>query len=388
MLDNLQLPTELTEKYQTVNETFVNKTGDFETEIGDIKQSDFLPQLKIKRWNNESNFSLRLIDDSAEAPVLATDTNKILWQKSSIEARFYDKGFGEDTGGYEFEVLLKEHPVSNVLSFSIQSKGLDFFYQPPLTDEEIKEGTFRPENVVGSYAVYHSTKKNNSYKTGKAFHIYRPDAIDSKGTRVWCDLNIDDDILTITIPQDFLDTAVYPILVDPTFGYTVAGGSFSTHALDTYVVSIETLSENGKVTKLTASLANDGSNRDVKAAIYDDLANYPNSKKALSAPVTLSSAAQGWIDFPLNANLTPADYWLGVVSGGTNIQFYWDLVTPHKRVFINVGGAYASPAPTFPGGGTAQTDRHNSVYATYDQSLSFPPPNKLRPRMFAPGLAR
>jgi len=111
---------------------------------------------------------------------------------------------------------------------------LEFYYQPELTKQEIDEGAFRPDNVVGSYAVYHSTKRNHiigqtNYKTGKAFHIYRPKIIDSNGWEVWGELNIDKDagILSVTIPQDFIDNAKYPIkhAAGLTFGYLTIGSS-------------------------------------------------------------------------------------------------------------------------------------------------------------------
>ena len=52
-----------------------------------------------------------------------------------------------------------EKPLSNVISLSIQSKGLKFYYQGPLTDKEKAEGIIRPEEVTGSYAVYHESKR-------------------------------------------------------------------------------------------------------------------------------------------------------------------------------------------------------------------------------------
>ena len=33
--------------------------------------------------------------------------------------------------------------------------------------------------------------------------------------------------MSIEIPQDFLDNGIYPILIDPTFGYTTAGASYA-----------------------------------------------------------------------------------------------------------------------------------------------------------------
>jgi len=50
-----------------------------------------------------------------------------------------------------------------VISLPFDSKGLKFYYQGPLTEEEIAQGIVRPEEVVGSYAVYHESKKDREY---------------------------------------------------------------------------------------------------------------------------------------------------------------------------------------------------------------------------------
>ena len=84
-----------------------------------------------------------------------------------------------EDGGFEIEVYFPERPASNVFRFAIEgAEELDFFYQPELTPEELAQDAVRPENVVGSYAVYHKTEANHrvgdtNYATGKAFHIYR-----------------------------------------------------------------------------------------------------------------------------------------------------------------------------------------------------------------------
>ena len=217
---------------QKLNNTFIkeivsNPKRRVDFELGDIKQPDFYPQFKTKHWDNEANFSIRLKEDDYQGKVKEKN-GRIEWQKGVKIARFYEVDI--DDGGFEFEVEFSEKPDSNVLEYTIQSKEFDFFYQPELTPEEIVEGRERPENVIGSYAVYHKTQKHNEingkeYRTGKAFHIYRPFAIDVEGTRVWCELSINEDLLTITIPQEFLDTAIYPVIIDPTFGYTTQGAS-------------------------------------------------------------------------------------------------------------------------------------------------------------------
>ena len=201
-------------KYDLAANTYTAKEQSFAVcEVGDAKQPEaFYPQVKIMRWDNEANFSARLVHEEASPDVALVD-DKIQWVGDAVEAHFYEIGEGKEGGGFEFEIILKEPPKSNVISMTLQTKGLDFFYQPELTPEEIKEGADRPENVVGSYAVYHKTMAGDytalggkNYLAGKAFHIFRPRIEDVKGNWVWGELNVDEKagLLTVTIPQDFL----------------------------------------------------------------------------------------------------------------------------------------------------------------------------------------
>lgn len=225
--------------------TFItSEKGNIKVEVGDSKEpSIFQPRIKLMAWDNECNISFGL-KDVENSIVSQDDKGKIIWQRpDGVKAVFYDLNnpeIGED-GGYEFEVHLPEKPKSNVIELTMNiPKDLEFYYQPPLTKEEITRGCIRPDNVIGSYAVYHSNKKDDysrmggqNYKTGKAFHIYRPDAVDAKGDKIWCDLNIDvnNQIATITIPQEWLNNAVYPIIIDPTFGYTKKGNTYEVMSL-------------------------------------------------------------------------------------------------------------------------------------------------------------
>lgn len=131
--------------------------------------------------------------------------------------------------GTEYEIVLKKKPPVNYISIPVNLTGLVAYYQPPL-DEEMNDPTctptdcqdaHRPEIVVGSYAVYHATKKDyqigqTNYMAGKAFHIYRPQMVDALGNKEWCAFNKDlntTGMLTITCSQSFLDMAVYPIKI-------------------------------------------------------------------------------------------------------------------------------------------------------------------------------
>ena len=84
-----------------------------------------------------------------------------------------------EDGAFELEVVLNEKPATNIFTFAVDgADDLDFLYQRSL-DQEVhgeeiascsetecldKEGNVvssRPENVIGSYAVYHKTKKDH-----------------------------------------------------------------------------------------------------------------------------------------------------------------------------------------------------------------------------------
>jgi len=272
-----ELPKNITDKYDYANNSFITKdkievNDEFEIEVGDIKQEDFYPQVKIKRWDNECNFSARLVNEDIDVGVGAIEElNKIVWEKEKVKACFYTLNsteVGNKKGGFEFEVILKEKPISNVVRFSVQSKELNFYYQPEISDKKAQESLdeyatiiaqgkpsnvsseiwqralddapttlleakrkIRPENVVNSYAVYHTNKKGDytqlggkNYRAGKAFHVYRPKITDADGNWIWGELQIDPEqgILSVTIDRPWLNKAVYPVrhVAGLTFGNT------------------------------------------------------------------------------------------------------------------------------------------------------------------------
>jgi hypothetical protein len=274
----IPLPPEIRADYDFLGNTFVSKDKEPEVEVGDIMVANaFEPQVKLKRWGNEANFSVRLVDTAPGQADVTVDKERVVWAKGGREARFYAQGWGVDNGAFEFEVIFNEKPSTNQVVFTIQSKELRFFYQPPLTAEEIAEGAGQPENVVSSYAVYHATKENmhptqaeaDKYKAGKAFHIFRPRVTDALGAEIWAELNIDEAAgeLTITIDQDWLDSATYPVTVDPTFGYTTKGSTNASSIENAIIGSVFPISEDGTGVSITAGLCNTNSLK-VKAAVY------------------------------------------------------------------------------------------------------------------------
>jgi hypothetical protein len=160
-------------------------------EVGDPAKTEFTPELKISRWEGEVSFKLKadVSKVSQKDRNLAFDGDIIKYSTPAVEYHFYDKSDVLQEGGYEFEAVLHQKPASNVLSVRIETHNLDFFYQPPLTkqwkigdkkgnrivdrvtetaiyDKDGIQLAYRPENVVGSYAVFYTNHPLNQVLFG------------------------------------------------------------------------------------------------------------------------------------------------------------------------------------------------------------------------------
>ena len=199
--------------------TFQNKRGTGRSthlvEVGDRQDAAlFFPQAKIKFWNNEVNFSMRLVNFGKGTHTFRPN-GQVVWVGDGVRCTFLEK----DDGEFNFVTILTKRPTSNRLRYSIRYKGLSFFKQPDLRGQvsgNISEGPInQPANVVDSYAVYHSSKRDRKYETGKAFHIYRVRLRDADGNKAWGDQVIDavSNRWIKILPRAFLNTATYPVRV-------------------------------------------------------------------------------------------------------------------------------------------------------------------------------
>ena len=240
---NRQIAKELRDTFTRNNNTLRRVVKDaperrIELEVGDAKEPDFKPQFKTQFFNNEYNVSVR----AQEHPdaVVTTQGNQIRYETPDYTVIQYEKPDAGDEGGFELEWELPAGSTLNELPFTLRYKGnVKFYYQGELTEEEIAQGAQRPENVVGSYAVYIDKANHrvggNNYATGKIEHIYRPKAWDEAGNETWCELVIPEGgeaetniECKVVVPPEWLAKAVGKVIVDPTFGYTSAGASSST----------------------------------------------------------------------------------------------------------------------------------------------------------------
>ena len=376
----MDVTSEIQSTYKVTNNTFVHqvldKPGhDLQVQIGDISSPTFKPHINIIKWQNEVNVSVELIETDSLTPNISTSGNKILYQKPSHTVSFTSID-SDDTnlfelGGHEFDITYNAKPNSNIISFKINSNNLDFFYQPPLTSEEIAKGENRPDNIIGSYAIYHSSKSNNQiggnqYFTGKVGHIYRPLITDSSENTTWGELNIENGVMTITIPQDFLDNATYPIIVDPTFGYTTIGGTQSSgYGPNQFLIFPTTLAFSSATISSMAIYASFASGGNFQLGIYDTSASPVYQGKTIQQGSAPSSAQWSIISMNDCNVLTTGNYFLVQNHDTAQIVLYQD--TGGSQEYYNYAYGFGSwPNPMINGADYGDLDTYfTSIYATY-----------------------
>jgi len=374
-------------KYTKLNNTYFATPKDnlrdlIEVEIGDSKQPDkFYPQVKICRWGNkdgtnECNVSIRLVSDDLKDKKPKLEDGKIKVKGYKTEAHFYEITEGE--GATEFEIVLKEKPDTNILTFTLEDKDVSYLYQPALTQEEIDEGAERPENVEGSYAVYAKTPKINwtggkEYKVGKVGHIYRPKIIDAEGKEVWGELHIENKVLTVTIPQDFLDSAVYPIrhAAGLTFGYTGAGGSSNVWSTNILPAFAHATGAAGTGVSMSISIDGTHSTINTQMCLYNaDLNKVTNgvTNENVSTPTAKHWETQNFTSAPtLTAQTYHLAFWTDSVGPLTNwIDMYFDDDASYT-VWQDTSSTYKTwPDPIEKD--TTDSGHRLSFYATYTAS--------------------
>lgn len=340
------------------------------------------PNLLMTKWHNETKLNVFV---SGISSVQTSKTGGKGWSLAGTGVNIYTM----DDGNVEVEAILASKPPTNRFSFNITSVGLLFYYQPALNatapeiagtacndtdcwDKDGKIMVHMPENVVGSYAVYHSSKNGDysamggeNYATGKAFHIYRPKIIDSKNDSVWASLNISNGIMTVTIPQAFLNSATYPITIDPTFGNsdTTNEGYYSQGANREHIWHFS-LTETGNVSKVSFYTRTNSDTHYLKALIYSDNSGQPLTLLASSAGVAINTT-ETWYDFPLSVTLSAGTYWLGVVADSQFQEYFIETGQPDNTMYwADYANSYTTPVTTW-------TDYANSraritpIYATY-----------------------
>ena len=327
--------------------------------------------LEVKIDTKRETF-ISILDKTPETSIILSDIVHLYYDE-------YVSYIYENDKGVEWDIILSSVPTNNYWDFKIDGTDLNWFYQPAfdpndypkeytVSDTHVydENGTLldhRPMDIVNSYAVF-GNKKDNEYKTGKIMHVYRPLVVDANGDEVWGELSYQNNVLTLTVDDSWLENAVYPVRVDPTFGTTSIGGSsggFQFH--NTAYANNKILTENGTITSITAYLEYDNS-RTVYAGLYND-SGATDPENLLSSGSTTVNGIDWFVFDITDINRTSGIYWLalGECSGYTATQkWYYDTVAAGNVTKYDSGATLPDP---WVSAGQVANNRAYSIYANY-----------------------
>jgi len=371
------------DKDKQVYRTQLGEDND-EVIIGGKNPLVFEPEIQFFKWNKENSLTIKPLFDIPNATTSLVG-NKIEHKGDKIG--WYANPDPENADNLKFGLILYEKPATNVFQFQLEGwEEFDFLYQKPLANqypngsywEDDGKGGIRtcPEEIAGSYAVYHKTKANYeigkvNYQIGKFGHIFRPRLLDTDGLFLcWVDLLIKDGIYTLTVDQKTLDTAKYPLKFNDWFGNQGTGAKTATNNnCPSYCLSLSTPASNGAMTSMSIYGRDwDGDGERFCPALYSNVSSLPSARLAkVDSGGTAFDVTTTWYTTNLAyaSIVASTQYWLGMKSGinGTHFLFNYDDGSAGERQMGASGeGAYPDPATVI--GEDAMAYRV-SIYATY-----------------------
>jgi uncharacterized repeat protein (TIGR01451 family) len=363
-------------------EAYVTTLGEDDDEviIGDESSATFKPQVKLTRWNKENYLTLKYTEGGFSNPTLTDD--KLLTTNGKKSILIY-KANKEDL---KFVFIFTERPATNKYTFELEGwEEFDFFYQAPFPSPETftKDGEEwllqrklpgdpavnhkRARRVDGSYAVYHKTKRDHiigrtNYKTGKAFHIYVPKLTDAAGKTAWAKLHIENGIYTVTIPKEFLEEAAYPIVVNDTFGDTVAAGNAGSFGANWIVGDYGT--PTGDATATTLHFWQESAGVNMTGGMY----NHLNPGTLFEDTEQVLAAQNAWTTYTFDNPIpvTPGITYRMAMHGSGGFIFDWDAAGAGRGHYDGGGEAYvANEMPDPLNWDDVSYGRSIALYTTY-----------------------
>ncbi|MDR2542885.1 MAG: hypothetical protein LBC80_05485 [Treponema sp.] len=353
--------------YNTRSIRFLQSPFDFPCPVALGKDT---PSFGLHRFNQ----ALRFVPPDDEGFTMRGDKRRLVYKGRKRSHRITILG---DTT-FEYDCILEREPESNVVTLLMEgAEHFDFFRQPDFVPDPF---------LKGSYAVY---KKETilGEGTGKLCHIHRPLIIDARGRKVWGDLSIVGNELRITIPEQWLAEAKYPVVVDPTVGTTTVGSQnkwvmepgepaeplmFELSIPVNRFLVPETI--NGICTAY-AYVNQDDYEAGGRPVFYSDNGNSPLTRKSIEEGFidlrVTSSKPVGWrsATFKSNGSITNGSYiWFGVFC-----EYYWmPRFDWGAKCYADWWDAYTSIPTTYPI--TKWTEIYDfklSMYFTYTSAQNY-----------------
>ena len=309
----------------------------------------------------------------------------VLAQRSGdVEHRYYIT----DDGSLEHEIVFHERPKGNFIELEVRhADGVSGYHQPALTDDEIKEGCNRPENVIDSIAWYYAKQHNRVnadtgevrvYQTGKIGHWMRPQFIDAKGNKAWArqiiiPVNATTDTIRISWDADWMASASLPVTLDPTYiGQTNAPASTVQYGGAGKIVATGTYAgASGSATYISLYVGDYSGGHLLTPGFWADATSYPGAAVGAGAEIA-TGAAMAWKTGTIVSPpaISATNYWIGYhAEGSANPNFGYDSTAPTVACKYKAQSGYsAGTVPAFPAGASSFSSYRFGAYITYTAS--------------------
>lgn len=254
--------------------------------------------------------------------------------------------------------------------------GLAWIYQPALLQAELDAGDLQPIDMIGSYVAKFnqsgryldaSGEELVNYGNGKFCYLKRPKWFDAAGNVYWGNQLIDGYEHTVDIPpREWLDAAVWPVTLDPTFGFDSVTGSSNKYVATGVALAcaIPAPASNGTLDSISL-LLNTYAN-DITVGLLSGTTT-PDTTVEAMASATLSGKQWHEIDSSTTpAVATDGEYHIGATAATNGLYFYRDAGTAQSN--WDTSYTYVSGVFDTSGMATYQTSYDYGCYATYTES--------------------
>lgn len=392
--------------YDPNTKTVCLEVGDSQVVIGNSEVStEFQAHVKMDFWGGEDN--IQFFEEGVKGtPALKDEKLKLDLPTQSLEWR-------KSGNSLKWVTTFKEKPLSNKLVFKLDGKWRDFgFHRQPPFAEKYPDAILEyyddsgvesirailpvemypklalstsymecPLYMDGGYVVYHKFKRdycigNTNYTTGKVLNIHKSKAVDVDGKFVWVDLLIENGVLTETIPQVFLDSATYPVVVNATFGRTDIG-TVKNNSSDNFEFACGPYSPagDGSATSVSVWYEFQGNNCNVTQGFWIDSGGGTPAGALQRDTADTVVSATGWKLISLDSAkdvLGANTYWIGwnyFDNGGTGLKRAQDTIATFDMYYE--GKAYSAGTLSNPYVvDDVANDEKVSVYVTYTPSAA------------------
>jgi hypothetical protein len=190
--------------------------------IGEDNTTDFQPNISIEKGNSKFKLIPEVLAIATKDKTLNISSSRIDFGTPKIDYIFFDT-----SNGYEFLIILKEQPISDI-SLGVEMNNVDISKTSECYSEA--SSTCPIGMTMETYDIFYSDSTfPNQFLKMKPIKV-----TDNKGNFIFATSDISNGKMVIKIDSAWLANATYPVFIDPLFdSYGTNGNSNGSFPDDT-----------------------------------------------------------------------------------------------------------------------------------------------------------